>query len=300
MPTAKSGRETSPRWPASGPGAIIVGMWTRSHLRALVAPPVIGMVHLQPLPESPDWRGDLDAVKRAALADAAALAAGGVGALMLENYGDVPFHRDAVPPATVAAMTRLAAAVRRAHPELPLGVNVLRNDAASALAVAAAVDAAFVRVNVLAGAMVTDQGVIEGRAAEVMRLRARLCPAVGVLADVRVKHAAPLAPRPLADEAADLRLRAGADALIVSGAATGAAADPAELDALRAALPDCPLLVGSGTTAANAAAFAAADGAIVGSSLKSPGPDGRPAVDPDKVRAYVAAVRFAAPEASTP
>lgn len=278
-------------------------MWTREHFRTLATPPVLGMVHLRALPDAPGWEGDLDAVEAAALRDAEALAAGGVGALMMENYGDVPFHREAVPAATVAAMTRIAAALRRALPHLPLGINVLRNDAASALAVAAAVGAAFVRVNVLAGAAVTDQGVIEGRAAELMRLRARLCPDVGVLADVRVKHAAPLAPRGLAEEAADLRLRAGADALIVSGAATGAVADPAELAVLRASLPACPLLVGSGTTAANLAAFAAADGAIVGSSLKRPGPDGRPAVAADLVRAYVDAARFSAPqrpEASAP
>ncbi|HPF35967.1 MAG TPA: BtpA/SgcQ family protein [Candidatus Krumholzibacteria bacterium] len=271
-------------------------MWTRKHFRTLAAPPVIGMIHLRPLPDSPGWAGDLNAVEQAALADAEALARGGAGALMLENYGDVPFHRDAVPAVTVAAMTRLAHAVRRAHPDLPLGINVLRNDVASALAVAAAVDAAFVRVNVLTGAMVTDQGLIQGKAAEVLRLRARLCPQVGILADIRVKHAAPLAERPLADEAADLRLRAGADALIVSGAATGSPADPARLDALRAALPDCPLLVGSGADTANVAAFAAADGVIVGSSLKSPGADGRPVVDPDKVRAFVAAARFPQPE----
>jgi len=253
------------------------------------------MVHLRALPGAPGFLGDLSAVEDAALADAAACFGGGADAVMVENYGDVPFLRDQVPAVTVAAMTRIVDAIRRAHRGRPLGVNVLRNDARSALAIAAVTGAAFVRVNVLTGAAVTDQGVIEGRAAEVMRLRAALCPDVAVLADIRVKHSAPLAPRPLADEARDLRLRAGSDALIVSGAATGAEADPAMLAALRDAVPDCPLLVGSGTTVDNLSRFTEADGAIVGSTLKQAAA-GRPYVSDELVRAYVAAARFTRPD----
>jgi len=249
---------------------------------------VIGMVHLRPLPGSPDWDGDLRAVEEAALNDAEALGIGGVGALMVENYGDVPFFKDDVPPETVAAMTRIGAAIRSSWPDLPLGVNVLRNDALSALAVAAALEASFVRINVLTGAMATDQGVIEGRAAEVLRRRRALGAEIGLLADLRVKHAASLAPRPLVEEAEDLRLRAKADALILSGAATGAVTDPAPMAELRKHMPDCPLLVGSGMTNDNLADYdGLADAYIVGSSLKRVGIDGRTAVDHRLVGAFV-------------
>lgn len=260
----------------------------------LLPEPVIGMVHCRPLPGSPGWAGDMGGVVAAAVADARALAAGGVGALMVENYHDVPFFPDEVPAATIAALTRVAAAVREACPALPLGVNVLRNDAGAALAVAAAVGAAFVRVNVHVGAALTDQGVVRGRAAETMRRRRELAPGVGVMADLRVKHAAPLAPRPLGDEARDLRLRGLADALIVSGAATGAPADPDELAAARDAVPDAPLLVGSGLAVGNLARYAPhCDGCIVGTSLQAPGPDGFPRVDADRVSAFTAAFRTA-------
>ncbi len=265
-------------------------MWNRTTLRRLLPVPIIGMVHCRPLPGSPGWEGDMAAVVAAALADARALARGGVGGLMLENYHDVPFFPCDVPPETTAALTRVAASLRDACPELPLGINVLRNDAHAALAVAAAVGAAFVRVNVLVGAAVTDQGLIEGRAASVLRLRRQLAPGVGILADVRVKHAAPLAPRPLADEVADLRRRGGADALIVSGAATGAPADPEELRAVRRAEPDAPLLVGSGLTVGNVALYAPhCDGCIVGTSLQVAGTDGRSRVDAARVAAFTAA-----------
>lgn len=246
--------------------------WTRAGFAERCRPGVIGMLHLGPLPGSPRWGGSLAAVIDAALADARALREGGVAALMLENFHDIPFLPGAVPPVTVAAMTAVAAAVRRELPDCALGINVLRNDAEAALAIAVATGAAFIRVNVHAGAAVTDQGLLEGRAWRTLRLRREYGAAVGILADVRVKHAAPLAPRAEADEARDLRLRGLADALVVTGAATGSGADPQELARLREALPDCPLLVGSGVVAADLGRFLpAADGFIVGTSLKEGG-----------------------------
>ncbi|MDO9694812.1 MAG: BtpA/SgcQ family protein [Candidatus Latescibacteria bacterium] len=275
-------------------------MWNRATFRRLLPVPVIGMVHCRALPGAPGWEGDMAAVVAAALADARALADGGVGALMLENYHDIPFFPREVPAETTAALTRVAVTLRDACPDLPLGINVLRNDAHAALAVAAAVGAAFVRVNVLVGAAVTDQGLIEGRAAEVLRLRRQLAPGVGILADVRVKHAAPLAPRPLDDEVADLRRRGGADALIVSGSATGAAADPEELHAVRLAEPDAPLLVGSGLTARNAALYAPhCDGCIVGTSLQVAGTDGRRRIDAGRAAAFTSAFTAALAGAAT-
>ena len=261
-------------------------MWTRAHFQELCAPPVLGMIHLDALPGAPGFAGDLGAVTAAAVADARGLAAGGVRVAMAENFHDVPFWPDRVPPETVAAMAVVLAEVRRAVPGLALGVNVLRNDAAAALGLAAATGAVCVRINVHTGAMVTDQGPLTGQAHRTVRQRSSLgLGAVGLLADLRVKHAAPLAPRELVAEAQDLRLRGLADALIVSGEATGAATDPDLLAPLRRALPDCPLLIGSGVTAGNVPRYLAhADGVIVGTSLKTAG-----RVDADRVRDLVAA-----------
>ncbi len=244
-------------------------MWTQDDFHRLCPGGLIGMIHLRALPGSPGWAGSLAAVREAALADADNLVAGGAGALMLENYHDVPFLPERVPPVTIAAMTDLAGAVRRRHPGVPLGINVLRNDAGAALAVAVVTGASFIRVNVHAGAAATDQGPLIGAAWRTLRLRRELGADVGILADVRVKHARPLVERPLAEEAQDLRLRGLADAVIVTGPATGSGTDPAEVAAVRAALPGCPVLVGSGVTAASVSGFVpAADGFIVGSSLK--------------------------------
>lgn len=252
--------------------------------------PLVGMVHLWALPGSPDDAGDLEATIAAAVDDARALEAGGVSAIMVENFGDVPFFPDAVPAVTVAAMTRAVAAVRAAV-ALPIGVNVLRNDALAALAIAHVTGADFLRVNVLSGAMVTDQGVIEGQAHRLLRERRALGARVRVLADVHVKHAVPLAPLPIAQAALDTVKRGGADALIVSGTGTGAAPD---LDAVRAVCEAlggvAPVLVGSGLSEVNIGALrSVAQGAIVGTSLKRDGQVHAP-VEESRVRALVAAV----------
>src|SRR5262249_56101852 len=131
------------------------------------------------------------------------------------------------------------------------------------MAIAAATGAAFIRVNVHTGAMVTDQGIIEGRAAETLRRRAALAPNVLIFADHMVKHAAPLTDVDEVQAAKDLRQRGLADAIIISGRETGVEPDLERFARVRAAI-DAPLLVGSGLTEANAAAFSDADGPILG------------------------------------
>jgi membrane complex biogenesis BtpA family protein len=258
--------------------------------------PVIGMVHLPPLPGAPaapdDGTAAMEAAVDRAVSDATALDRGGVDGLVIENFGDVPFYPDDVPKHTVAATTRAATAVAAAT-DLPIGINVLRNDAAAAVSVAAAVGAAFVRVNVHAGARVADQGIIEGRAHDTIRLRERLGVDVGVFADIDVKHSAPLAPTGYSAEAfADTTERGLADAVIASGSGTGEAIDD---DALRAVVAErerhgleTPVFVGSGVRPATIAdILSVADGVIVGTALKRDAETTAP-VDPDRVTDLVA------------
>ncbi len=257
-------------------------------------PFLIGVVHLPALPGAPRWAGGargMAAVLARARGDAAAYRAAGFDAVIVENYGDAPFWKSAVPPETTAALAVCAAAAREAAGGIPCGVNVLRNDARAAVAIAAAAGLDFVRVNVLAGVVATDQGLVEGEAAAVARDRARLCPALSILADVHVKHGRPLAPRPIGDEALDLLERGGADALIVTGERTGAPTALSDLDAVRAACPRAILLAGSGVTAATVRdVVRVADGAIVGTAVERGGRTGSP-VDPRRARAWVARAR---------
>lgn len=257
-------------------------------------PRLIGVVHLPPLPGSPRDRagpaGLADVVARAE-ADADALRRGGADAVIVENLGDTPFHAERVGPETVAAMTRVALAVRQVLGDLPLGVNVLRNDGAAALAVAAAVGASFVRVNVLTGVMATDQGLVTGRARDLLDLRRRLgAEDVLIAADVLVKHATPLGPVDLADVARDTWHRGGAGALLVTGTGTGRPTDLDDVRRVRDAVPDAPVWVASGVDPAQAPALRGlVDAAVVGTWLHRDGRLDAP-VDPERVATLRAAL----------
>lgn len=251
---------------------------------------LIGVVHLGALPGAPSYAGKLEAVIDAATSDARTLRDAGFDALIVENFGDAPFYADSVPAVTVAAMTRAVAEIQR-EVELSIGVNVLRNDAASALAIAAATGAGFIRVNVLTGTMTTDQGVITGRAAEVMRQRAALglTTEVEVYADVLVKHAVPPPGMTMELATADTVKRGMADAIIVSGEATGARPDRDMLRRAVTAAGDTPVLIGSGASESNIAdLLEVAAGVIVGTALKVDGITTNP-VDPARAAAFVKA-----------
>ena len=252
---------------------------------------VIGMVHLIPLPGSPRWAGSMRDVLAAALVDAGALIDGGAEALLVENFGDAPFTPGRVEPATVAAMSVVAAEVRREFPGTRLGLNVLKNDARAALGVAAAVGAEFIRVNVHSAALLANQAVVQSAAYATLRDPRLLGVDVAILADVGGKHAVPLAPVETEQMARDLVHRGLADALVVSGAATGQATPLGEVKRVRSAVPDVPLLIGSGVTAETAAELlSVADGLIVGTSVKRDG-DVRQPVDRARVEKLVAAAR---------
>ena len=234
---------------------------------------LVGVIHLPPLPGSPRAAEAVAGVAQAAARDARVLFEAGFHRVMIENFGDAPFFAGSVPPVTVSAMTACALAVREACPGLALGINVLRNDAAAALAIAAVVGATCIRVNVHTGARVTDQGLVEGRAAETLRARRALgAEAVAIWADVDVKHSAALAPRDLGREADDLAGRGLADAVLVTGEGTGRGVDLDKLRAVRLAVPSVPVLVASGVTAEGLAALPGlCDGIIVGSALRQGG-----------------------------
>lgn len=260
------------------------------------SPLLIGMIHLPALPGAPAHDRPMAAILERVDRDARALAAAGFDALLVENYGDAPFHPEQVPPETVAALTRAVSAAIAAAADRPVGVNVLRNDARSALGIAAATGAAFIRVNVHTGSMYTDQGLLTGRAWQTLRLRRALGLDCAILADVMVKHATPPAGATLDDGALDLRERGRADAVIVSGAGTGRPTDPTRISRLRALLPDAPLLVGSGATPDSARALldAGATGLIVGSWVQRGGRAGS-GVDPERASRFVEAIRSVPP-----
>jgi membrane complex biogenesis BtpA family protein len=254
-----------------------------SFSRLFPTKPIIGVIHLEALPGSPAYAGNMQPVVKSALRDAEALEVGGVDGLIIENFFDAPFYQDQVMPETVAAMTHITTLIRQ-NTQFPLGINVLRNDGISAIAIATACDCQFIRVNVLTWAMLADQGIIQGKAAQIARYRRQLLSDALIFADCLVKHAVPIAPQPMELVAMDTWERGGADALIVSGVGTGKVTDFDDVVAARHGAPDAPILIGSGVTPDTAEQLlSVADGAVVGTYFKQDGRVENP-VDSSRVR----------------
>ncbi len=258
-----------------------------------VKKPIMGVIHLQPLPGAPRYAGQaLKEVYAAAVTDARTLSEGGVDGIILENASDMPFSRpEHIGPETVAALTAACLAVRAAV-STPIGITCVANGVIPALGIAKAVGAGWVRANQWVNAYVANEGILNGPAPEAMRYRSRIrADEVAIFADVHVKFGAHAitADRSIAEQATDAEWF-DADVLIASGTRTGSPTEPREVDDVRRGT-NLPVIVGSGLSADQVPAlFASADGAIVGQWLKTDGRWWNP-VDPRRVEQLMTAVR---------
>ncbi|MET9301315.1 BtpA/SgcQ family protein [Micromonospora aurantiaca] len=244
---------------------------------------VIACVHLLPTPGSPNYGGGIEQLYESAIGEAEAFLNNGVDALIVENFRDGPFYPGPVPPATVATVAGVTREIVRMA-SVPVGVAVLRNDAAAALSIAVATNASFIRVNVHIGAVLSAQGILTGSSHETLRLRRALNSNVAVFADAGVKHSQPFAYPDLATEVRDLS--SVSDGVIISGELTGIETSPSDLLAARRATK-ATILAGSGVTAENLPdVFDAADGFIVGSYFKADGLASNP-IDEARVKEFM-------------
>src|SRR5215471_3543892 len=232
---------------------------------------LIGVVHLQTLPGTPANKLDLAAIKSIAVDEAGIYQEAGFHGIMIENTHDRPYLKGSVGPEIVAAMSVVGAELRRAV-TLPVGVQILAGANSSALAVALACDASFVRVEGFVFAHVADEGLIESSAGDLLRYRRAIgADNIRVFADVKKKHSAHAITADLdIVETAKAAEFFTVDGIIVSGLATGQPTDPDDVKAVADAV-SVPTLVGSGVTAENIKAFPKADALIVGSSIKRDG-----------------------------
>ena len=156
--------------------------------------------------------------------------------------------------------------------DLPLGIQVLAGANQSALAVALACGASFIRVEGFVFAHVADEGLIEASAGNLLRYRRAMnADQIRVFGDIKKKHSAHAITADVdIVETARAAEFFSIDGVIISGVATGQPTDPNEVAAVAEAV-NVPTLVGSGVSAANINAFSKADALIVGSSIKEGG-----------------------------
>jgi membrane complex biogenesis BtpA family protein len=209
---------------------------------------IIGVVHLEALPGSPDWAGDIEHVVDVALKDVHALEEMGADALMLENFNDYPFEKERVDPAAIAAMAVVGREVYRAS-KLPLGYKMLKNDIIGSLALSSAGHGRFTRASHLNDAMVTDVGIVEATAPQATRYRRYLGIDTLLIGDIYCKHGEPIARRPIDVVALDLITGLRADALVMDGPNSALPPSAADIESARTAVPGTPLVIGSGTPA---------------------------------------------------
>ena len=260
-----------------------------------VAKPIIGMVHLRPLPGSPLYdprQLAVDDVIEIAVDEARTLAAAGVDGLQVENIWDYPYLKGtAVGHETTAAMAVAASRVKDAV-DLPIGINCHLNAGMQALAVAVAVGARWIRVFEWVNAYVSHAGIIEGIGGQLARYRSQLkAEGIRFLCDVNVKHGSHflISDRTIAEQAHDAETE-GADGLIVTGFETGIAPTPERVRDL-AEHVSLPVLIGSGMTEHNVVELLRyADGAIVGSYFKA-GNNWKNPVDESVTRSFMNVVR---------
>lgn len=263
-------------------------MDTHSVITSLFGVPraLIGVVHLQALPGTPASKLNIAAIASIAVDEARLYRDAGFHGIMIENTHDRPYLKGSVGPEIVAAMSVVGAEVHRAV-ALPLGVQVLAGANSSAIAVALACDASFVRAEGFVFAHVADEGLIEASAGQLLRYRRAIgADHVRVFTDVKKKHSAHAITADVdIVETAKAAEFFSAEGVIVTGIATGQPAEPGEVTAVANAV-SVPTLVGSGITAENINTFANADALIVGSSIKKEGLWPNP-IDPERAQALV-------------
>ena len=227
--------------------------------------PIIGMIHLPPLPGYMNSRG-IDYAISHAIADLRVLVEGGVDGVLVENEYDRP-HRVTAAPETIATMTRITRAVVQESDSTIVGCEILLNDPQASLAVARAAGAAFIRTDYFVDRMTRPEfGEFHIDPDALIAYRTEIgADDVLIFADIQVKYATMIEPRPMRDSAMLARAK-GADAIVVTGDESGHA--PSVQHLREASACGLPVLIGSGLDSSNAAALLAeCDGAIVGTSI---------------------------------
>jgi len=250
--------------------------------------PIIGMIHLPALPGTAGGKNaKFSELVKYALNELNSLQKGGVDGVIVENFWDLPYFPDEVPPVTIASMAAIAGAVVQ-HASVPVGVNILYNAFHAEISVARAIGAAFLRAEVFVDPAIAETGLISASSPLLIRERTALfAEDVAILADVQGKNTTPMWSRSIIESAVDAEKRGLADAIVVTGGGTGKSASLSDLQEVRD-VTGIPLLAGSGVNPRLLAAILAiCDGAIVGSYFKQAGNIQAP-TDPERVAELMA------------
>lgn len=234
--------------------------------------PVIGMIHVQALPGTPNYQGNINFIFNKALQEARLYKESGIDALMLENMHDVPYQKNGVGAEIVSMMTRIAFAIKQ-ETNLPLGIQILAGANKEALAVAKTAQLEFIRAEGFVFGHVADEGYIDSQAADLLRYRKQIdATDIAVFTDIKKKHSSHAVTADVdiveTAHAAEFFL---SDGLIITGKQTGFETDLDEIKGVKAHT-QLPVIIGSGVSIDNVAQYLPiSDALIVGSYFKKEG-----------------------------
>jgi membrane complex biogenesis BtpA family protein len=254
--------------------------------------PVIGVVHLLPLPGSPKFNGDPDVIVKRALEEVKILKQGGVDGIIIENFHDMPFLKGAIPLEQYGLMASILTLARK-EVNIPLGVNVHFNDWKAEITLAYTCNAQFIRVEAFVDTVITYNGIVEPCCAEVTRYRKLLGidkSDVQIWADIHPKYSKLLLPI-LLTYSAKMAEEALADCIIVTGDTTGHETPIDDIKLVKNTV-NLPVFAGSGVNLGNLNnTLGIADGIIVGSAFKPSGNTVK-RVSLDKITTFVQEASF--------
>lgn len=249
--------------------------------------PVIGMIHIDALPGTPDYSGDVKSIIKKAKKEAEIYKNAGIDILMIENMHDTPYLKRKVGPEITSLMSVIGYEIKKSF-SLPCGIQILAGANKAAIAAAHSAGLDFIRAEGFVYAHVADEGIIESDAGELLRYRKMIgAENILIFTDIKKKHSSHSITSDVdIIETARTAEFFKSDGVVITGLATGKETDVEEVKLVKENV-NIPVLIGSGLTADNIENyFSYADGFIVGSHFKKDG-SWKNEIDVERVRKFM-------------
>jgi len=233
---------------------------------------VIGMIHVDALPGTPRYGGNVNQIIRNAIEEALIYKNAGIKGIMIENMHDVPYLNNSAGPEITSTMAIIAYEIKR-QTNLFVGIQILAAANQEAIAIAHSANLDFIRAEGFVFAHVADEGIIESNAGSLLRYKKQIgADHVMVFTDIKKKHSSHSLTSDVSivdtAKAAEFFL---SDGIVITGSATGEEVDISELNDLKQN-SNLPIVIGSGITSDNICKYYnLADLFIVGSYFKKNG-----------------------------
>ena len=252
-----------------------------------VSKPIIGMIHVDALPGTPNFKGDINKIISSAIDEAKTYLDAGINSIAIENMHDIPYLNKNVGPEIISMMSIIAYEVKN-KTSLPIGIQILAGANKEALASAKSAGIDFIRAEGFVFAHVADEGIMNSDAGELLRYR-KIIDAENILVftDIKKKHSShSLTADVTIEETAKAAEFFLSDGLILTGTSTGKEADLNEIKAVKK-VSKLPVIIGSGITEKNVENYLPfCDAMIVGSHFKKNG-NWKNMVDGKRVKSFM-------------